>query len=603
MRVSVTANAARRKVRTETIPAAVHGLVERTSSVVPDMLSADVLENWIPTQKGARVRGGSPKVATIGEAVTSLMTYRGAGSEKLFAASAASVYEVTALNDSVVPTAAITGQSSGYYGSQMMGTSGGEFLLVANGSDYVWYFDNTDWNPITDVAVNNLAYDAKTADFTAGETVTGGTSGATATILAVIPATTATGSLKIGPVTGGPFQDNETVTSAGGSADANGAEAVASAITITGVATTALSAPWQYASRVFFVEQGTQSAWYLPVDAIGGAALEFSLAGIFKKGGALLMGGAWSIDSGDGMDDRCVFVSDKGEVVIFAGTDPSTAADWVLQGRYDMAEPLGINARMQAGGDFLVATKDGIVPLSQIVQKDPAALSLAAVTRPIERLWAFEADQNSGSVELIKWDDNALGLVVLPSSERALLVNLQTGAWGIATNWGMDCAAVFSKRCFGGFADGSIRALDEQGQDNGAPYVAKYCHAFSGYGDETSYKQGMMMRAAFYAPVEFDFASGLSFDYCPSFGSSPDVADTLDESEFLIWGQGNWDEKKWYADDIGALTSGFIAEWKSVSGGGHTMAPTFQVTCNSTTKPSIELVQIDLSFFEGGAIV
>lgn len=66
-----------------------------------------------------------------------------------------------------------------------------------------------------------LPYDAQTANFVAGETVTGGTSGATAVIEAQDDAGT-TGTLYIRPTTGSArFIDNEAITSASGAAVAN----------------------------------------------------------------------------------------------------------------------------------------------------------------------------------------------------------------------------------------------------------------------------------------------------------------------------------------------------------------------------------------------
>lgn len=71
---------------------------------------------------------------------------------------------------------------------------------------------------------NWLLYDARSAAFNLGATVTGGTSGATAKIRRIID-NTSTGALQLGDITGGPFQDNETITDDGGtpgSATSNG---------------------------------------------------------------------------------------------------------------------------------------------------------------------------------------------------------------------------------------------------------------------------------------------------------------------------------------------------------------------------------------------
>ncbi len=84
-----------------------------------------------------------------------------------------------------------------------------------------------------------IAFDAGTTEFLIGETLTGGTSGATATIqrVAILSGVwdgSATGILTLSGITG-TFQDNETITSASGSATSNGT-----------VVTNALSAGGRY---------------------------------------------------------------------------------------------------------------------------------------------------------------------------------------------------------------------------------------------------------------------------------------------------------------------------------------------------------------------
>ena len=121
---------------------------------------------------------------------------------------------------------------------------------------------------------------------------------------------------------------------------------------------------WKHANRLFFVQGGTMNAWCLPVHAVGGELVYIPLSGATKRGGSLLFGASWSVDSGSGLDDKCIFVTDQGEVVIFAGTDPTSSTNWRQEGCYDISRPLGKNAHVKLGGDILVATIDGIVPLS-----------------------------------------------------------------------------------------------------------------------------------------------------------------------------------------------------------------------------------------------
>ena len=78
----------------------------------------------------------------------------------------------------------------------------GDYAFVGNGEDKIYRVSKT------------LAYDGQTVNFAVGETVTGGTSGATAIILEDADAG-ATGTLTLGSIVG-VFEDNESLTSPGG---------------------------------------------------------------------------------------------------------------------------------------------------------------------------------------------------------------------------------------------------------------------------------------------------------------------------------------------------------------------------------------------------
>ena len=82
---------------------------------------------------------------------------------------------------------------------------------------------------------------------------------------------------------------------------------------------------WKYRGRFFFIEVGSMNAWYLPLGAIEGALLQIPLSGATKQGGKLLFGATWSLDAGDGTDDKCIFFTTEGEVLVFTGSDPSDA--------------------------------------------------------------------------------------------------------------------------------------------------------------------------------------------------------------------------------------------------------------------------------------
>ena len=57
---------------------------------------------------------------------------------------------------------------------------------------------------------------------------------------------------------------------------------------ITGVATSALTFAHVFKRKLWFVQKSSMSAWYLPTNAIAGAAVEFPVGQIFGKGGHLV---------------------------------------------------------------------------------------------------------------------------------------------------------------------------------------------------------------------------------------------------------------------------------------------------------------------------
>jgi hypothetical protein len=137
---------------------------------------------------------------------------------------------------------------------------------------------------------------------------------------------------------------------------------------ITGVTTTTLTSPTLFKNRMWFIQTGTLKAWYLPTSSVGGAAQVLDLSSVARLGGALVSMAAWTIDAGYGVDDNLVFVTDQGEVLVYRGTDPSSASTWALIGIWIVGAPIGNRCLMKYGGDLLVLTLDGLVPLASALQ-------------------------------------------------------------------------------------------------------------------------------------------------------------------------------------------------------------------------------------------
>lgn len=606
------------------VPAPVRGWIANENLANATEGGAAVMENWFPTATSLRIRAGSELYATLGLGtlpVRSLFSYLNGLNRKLFGATDEAVYDITSIitpfnyalaneddllletdtgdtfgDDSTLGLEALTGATSGDWVVVQFATAGGVFLVGVNGADDAFLYDGTDFFPISDQQIFRLNYDAETAPFTAGETLTGGTSTATATILRVFDQGSGAGYLWIQNVTGGPFDDNETITDgSGGSATANGTEGAAIAPSITGVATSDLSYVWIYKSRAWFVEKDSLSAWYLPIDSIGGAATEFPLGGVFGRGGSLLFGATWSLDSGadGGLSEQIVFVSTEGEVAVYQGINPGGGGDFSKVGVYQIGKPLGPKAFIRAGGDLVIATDIGFVPLSQAIQRDVAALSPGAVSFPIEVAWNERvSDRGTAPWHCEIWPTKQMTVIALPTvadqGAEMLVANARTGAWALYTGWDGGCLEVFDERLFFGSQDGRVVEAEVTGADEGLPFVATVIPLFSDLGSPASLKTIGMARATLLTAYPLVERISIQVNFTFNLPPAPDSAQTGNPS---VWGLGVWGQSQWGQE----VAKKAQQRWFSVSGSGYSIAPALQITSGSIVPLNAELVRFDMT--------
>lgn len=380
----------------------------------------------------------------------------------------------------------------------------------------------------------------------------------------------------------------------------------ASATAITGVATNKLSHVWSYRSRQWFIEGGTMRAWYLPVDSISGAASSLSLAGIFQNGGHLVLGATWSTDTGNGIDDKIVFISSEGEYAIYQGTDPSSAATWSLVGRYVGSPPLGTNQNgyTRAGADLLILTEAGIVPMSAIQLKDPAALSLSSVSKAIAPDWVAEArSRRTLPWEIIKWPSRQMAIVNCPSTGSTtppicFVVNLETGAWCKFTGWDTRCLVLHQDYVYFGTNAGTVQQADITGSDDGALIYHTYIGHFDHLGAIGYNKTVLQAIALFRTFSDFEPKLSVSTDYIIDLPTPPNAVATVGSAG--IWDVGLWDDALW---DAGQTYIQFSTGWVSIGKSGSSHAPQIQVVSGSTASPSAELIVMQVTYETGGLVL
>lgn len=125
-------------------------------------------------------------------------------------------------------------------------------------------------------------------------------------------------------------------------------------------------------SRVWFVEKGSTRGWYLPLNSIFGQATSFDFGFKMKQGGPLVNLYNWSFDGGSGPDARLVAISSAGDVVIFQGTDPAGIGTFSMVGVWSVGGvPYGRRIAVEYGGDILIASMLGLIPLSKLIIGNP----------------------------------------------------------------------------------------------------------------------------------------------------------------------------------------------------------------------------------------
>lgn len=215
--------------------------------------------------------------------------------------------------------------------------------------------------------------------------------------------------------------------------------------------------------RAWFVERDSASAWYLAADAIYGAATEFNFGPQFRAGGRLVGLWSWTYDGGAGPDDYLVALSSAGDVVVYQGTDPSSASTWGLKGVYYVGElPKGRRIATDNGGDLAILSPLGLVPLSRLVLGIPKEAQSQFTTRNIasEVEAAILTKRSLHGWALTTHPTDAALLMLVPTAEGAATTQwamaYKTGGWFAYRDLPAYSAAPWSGELYIGTVDGRV---------------------------------------------------------------------------------------------------------------------------------------------------
>lgn len=191
-------------------------------------------------------------------------------------------------------------------------------------------------------------------------------------------------------------------------------------------------------TRLWFTLANSTKAYYLPVGSITGTVTVFDFGPLFQKGGDLVGVYTWTIDGGQGVDDYLLALSTRGDAVIFKGTDPAVAGEFVHHGTFYVGELPQFNKRcvLNVGGELYILTAGGVVPMSKVLNGMDVIESVQLISARIQPL--LQQLMTTGS-ELEGWElvlnpQHNCMLMFTPTSGLILCLNLDTKAWCLWSN-------------------------------------------------------------------------------------------------------------------------------------------------------------------------
>lgn len=319
----------------------------------------------------------------------------------------------------------------------------------------------------------------------------------------------------------------------------------ASTPAITGLTTSTIVSATTHMRRMWLVQKDSLKAWYLPVDAVGGAAAALDLAGIAKKGGYIMAIGSWTMDAGEGLDDYWIAVTSEGEVVVYKGTDPSSAVSWTLNGVWALGEPVGRRCLVKFGGDLLLILKNGVFPLSKALMSATVD-SRVAITNRIEQAMnsAVASYGSNFGWQIIHYPAADMVVLNVPVTEGAdqeqYVMNAITGSWCKFTGWEGNCFEVSGGELFMG-GSGEVCKVWNDYDDNGSNIVGMARTAFDYFKSRTK-KVWKMARPIISCNGLPSVAIGLDVDYDDNNNLGTVTFTPITAS---LWGVALWGVSTW----------------------------------------------------------
>jgi hypothetical protein len=532
--------------------------------------------------------------------VRTVLSFNGsnAAADKIFAATRVGIFDCTTSTASpaLVVAFSVTTGSAGFGTATAYTTPGGRFLIYCDEENGMYVYSQTAGWTLVPVSSTTQAWQGSTGysnspqNFVVngtriykcvGSGVSAASGGPTGTGAAIVDGTAQWDYVSaVLPNAIGPSLNDQNL---GFSANPSGF---------------AFVAVWK--SRLWFVEKNSSRGWYMPVGSLFGTASSFDFGVKMLAGGDLRGLFNWSYDAGGGLDTMLVGLSGGGDVVIYQGTDPSSAATFSLKGTWSVGGvPAGRRLAVDFGGDLLVASSLGIVPLSKLVTGQPVVAGDRSVyaTGKVSNLFSMLVAQQRaqlGWALVIHPTDNAL-LVLTPvgtgQPTTQLAMSIATRGWFQYRDLPMLSAGRWNGQLYFGTLDGRLCVnagyVDDVklgGPNISTPVAWSILTAYSTLGS-TKNKRLKQIRTTTQSQVPTVLLQTTAkYDYDTT--EPPPPAGANSSASGSTWDTAIWDSSTWAGDYVN------LSQLQGAIGVGRAVA----VACRGTAISRTILTQFDLYF-------
>lgn len=352
--------------------------------------------------------------------------------------------------------------------------------------------------------------------------------------------------------------------------------------------------------RLWYIFKNSTIVGFLPTSDIQGALAGYQDFGLlFYKGGYLVAMADWTVDGGNGPQDYAVFLSSRGQVAIYAGTDPTNASAWSLVGVFNLSPPMGYRCCYGIGSDVALITQQGVVPISQALPFDPSADRSVAITARIQNAMA-EAAQNGSALfgwQVIAYPLETLLFLNVPveenESQEQFVMNTLTGAWCNFTGWDANCFEVFGDTLYFGDNDGFVNLAYSGYADGSTPISIDMQCAFNWFDEPGKVKRMTMMQPLL--TTEGNLAPTLAVD--TDFSTSTAIQPLVITEGGSLWDSAIWDTSLWSAGTTN------YTQWLTVQAIGHCFAARINtvLSYDATDGSAFDSAVFDSATFDGPA--